>query len=70
MSIGQPWQDEDGQWMVPTRVEADDTVGFAWVELTPDHPMYDEWRGYIQARTTDAWATRVSGTLGGDHGQG
>lgn len=61
MSIGQPWQDEDGRWMVPTRVEAGGTVGFAWVELTPDHPLYQEWREYIQNQATDAWAKRVAG---------
>lgn len=61
MSIGEPWQDEQGRWMVPTRVEADGAVGFAWVELTPAYPLYAEWREYIQNRATEAWASRAVG---------
>lgn len=56
MSNMEPWQRvEDGVWMVPTRVEGDGVVGTAWRELTPDHPMYEEWTAYIRS----LWARRV-----------
>lgn len=61
MSIGEPWQREpDGVWMVPARIEAEDTVGFAWQELTPDHPLYEEWMSYIRK----LWARDLTGTAG------
>lgn len=59
MSIGEPWRREDGQWMIPGRVEGDNVEGFKWVELTPAHPMYDEWMAYIRTM----WAHDLSGTV-------
>ena len=56
MSIGEPYQNSDGTWMVPTRAEnADGTaVGFGWAELTPEHPMYEEWMQYIRRQWVHA----------------
>jgi hypothetical protein len=53
MAVGEPWQDKNGQWMVPTRVEGTDgdgvgVVGMGWAPLTPDHPLYEEWLRYIR----------------------
>lgn len=58
MSIGEPYQDENGKWMVPARAENEDgsAVGFGWDELTEDNPMYAEWVEYIAGR----WAQSVA----------
>jgi hypothetical protein len=69
MSIGDPWRDDDGNWMVPTRAETDDggAVGVGWEKLTPDHAMYREWVEHIQLRMagSPAWAAQVADTLPG-----
>jgi|KBSSwiStaDraftv2_1062776.scaffolds.fasta_scaffold63688_2 hypothetical protein len=64
MSVGEPWQDKNGQWMVPTRVEGGDgddarVVGMGWAPLTPDHPLYEQWLQYIRA----GWAREVDARI-------
>ena len=53
----------DGKWMVPARAEGPGgLVGIGWVELTEQHPQYDEWVQYLAGEPD--WAERASKRIG------
>lgn len=58
----------DGVWMVPTESydKEHEIRASGYRELTPDHPMYDEWTQYLRDQAAGTWEARVEQSLRGE----
>ena len=60
-----PYQRNDGVWMVPSvyRDKERDITATGYTELTPDHPQYADWREWLAATEAATWAGQVADRL-------